>query len=305
MRKEVLFEEWATEWLKRKRSTVKESTYALYYVVTHKHLLPFFGKYGLNKISWDLIQRLIHRQLEGKKSIRSVKTIVTILKACLNAAMRENFMRMKSLRSTFPYQERRRSLDVLSVDEQKTLLQAVRRGLDSRSLGIAICLLTGMRIGELCALQYKDIDFERRLLFISKTLVRGYGGTRTKHVLSSPKSKSSIREIPISFALLEILQEMNYSSEESFILSGSLLPVEPNTFRRFFYAFLKKAEVRKVNVHALRHTFATTLVKIGTDITVLSKILGHADVLTTQKFYVHPQIEQKRECVEKISKLLQ
>jgi len=304
MRKQVLFKTWATDWLRKKESCIKESTKALYRTVVNKHLLPFFGQYPLDKISGELIQKFISKLTEEGKACGSIKTYVTILKICLHAAIREDIMRMKSLRSTFRIPERKRSLNVLTLEEQKKLLQSVKANLTARSLGIAICLLTGIRIGELCALQYKDLDFSERLLYISKTVNRISLHKGTKLVLSSPKSKTSIREIPISGILLKLLQAFSIQNPDFYIVSGTSSPMEPNTYRRYFYSFLKTAGIRRVNVHALRHTFATTLIGIGADPVALSKILGHADVLTTQKLYVHPQTEQKRKCVEIFADLL-
>jgi integrase len=304
MRKDVSFQTWAAVWLKKKEPYIKDSTKALYRIAVNMHLLPFFGQYPLNKISCELIQKFISKLAEEGKAGRSIKTYVMILKISLNAAMRENIMPMMSLRSTFRIPERKKALTVLTIEEQKRLLQAVRSNLTARSLGIATCLLTGMRIGELCALQYKDIDISDRLIFVSKTVNRISLNKGTRLVMSSPKSKSSIREIPISSTLLDLLQTLPIKNPDIYVVGGTSTPMEPNTFRRFFYSFLKKAGIRKVKVHALRHTMATTSVGIGADPVALSKLLGHADVLTTQKLYIHPQIEQKRKCVENFADLL-
>jgi len=200
-----------------------------------------------------------------------------------------------------------RLLKVLSGQEQNRLVNHVTASLDLIGVSILICLYTGIRVGELCALLWSDIDFETVVLRITKTLQRikntdENATTKTKIVIDTPKSTKSVREIPIPLFLFHILKQYEGKYNPSaYVLTGSQKYMEPRTFDRKFKKVLLKAEMDAINCHALRHTFATRAIEKGFDIKSLSEILGHSSVRFTLERYVHSSPELKKSHMEKLA----
>ena len=157
----------------------------------------------------------------------------------------------------------------------------------------------GLRIGEVCALQWTDIDTNKGILYVRRTVQRitNQGGkTKTKLFVGSPKSKSSIRAIPVPNFLVPIIYTLAQEDPpDAYILTGLInKPLEPRTFQYYFNQVLNVAGIKKTKYHTLRHTFATNCVALGFDIKSLSEILGHSNVSITLNKYVHPTMQQKR-----------
>lgn len=178
--------------------------------------------------------------------------------------------------------------------------------LNLRNLAILISLYTGIRIGELCALQWKDINFQERTMSISKTVQRiitNNCNVKTKLTVNTPKTESSMRIIPLPDRLLRILK-MFMSNNEHFILTDSIKPKDPRSVEKYFTNLLKKNNLPILNFHALRHTFATRSREAGMDIKILSKILGHSSYHTTQEIYVHETMDFMRASMNTLYKYM-
>ena len=181
-------------------------------------------------------------------------------------------------------------------------MKLIRMHLDCETLGYAISLCTGMRIGELCALKWEDIDLANRLIYINKTLQRIYLKTEvgkgvTKIVITTPKSEKSVRNVPISNALLELLEQMG-KQRGKYVLTGTTSYIEPRVYREHYQKFVEQHGIQPIKFHALRHTFATRCIENGADYKIVSELLGHSSVNLTLNLYVHPNLEDKRRCVE-------
>jgi len=159
-----------------------------------------------------------------------------------------------------------------------------------------------LRIGELCALRWEDFDFKNGVIHISKTLQRVYDPNstpKTKIVISSPKTLTSNRDIPLSLKMTEFISKLEIN-KMGYVLTNEDKYMEPRTFRKFYTHFLERHGIVTLNVHCLRHTFATRCIENGGDYKSVSEILGHTTINTTLNMYVHPQLEEKRKCVELI-----
>ncbi len=170
--------------------------------------------------------------------------------------------------------------------------------MDSTKLGFYLCLSTGLRIGELCALRWKNIDIQQKILRVTSTIKRiktsdMHSTTKTELMITAPKSLSSIRDIPLPEKLAEMLLSFK-QADEKFLLSGSNEPVEPRTMQYRFNKYAEKLKLSYSNPHVLRHTFATHCIELGFDIKTLSEILGHSNVEITLNRYVHSSEERKR-----------
>ncbi len=308
----MLYSNWIVKWLQRKEQLVKESTFAAYSNIVVNHLLPKFGEMKLEQITEEVIQDYVfellkHGRLDGSGGMgeRASKDIVIVLKNTLRDAMRAKLIKTSVFEIRFPSFNSQYKVKVLSLTEQKLLCDAIDSNLTTRSAGIFLSLHTGMRIGEVCALRWMDVDMDDRMIHINHTLQRVYkkdlsGSGKSKLLLSSPKTKTSRRSIPISKSLYTVMKGLSPSSPNMFFLSGSEKIIEVRTFRTFFETFLIRNGFEKFNFHILRHTFATRCIEAGADCKTVSELLGHATVNMTLNLYVHPHLEQKRNCVELI-----
>ena len=194
----------------------------------------------------------------------------------------------------------------MTATEQKQLQQYLYNNLSDRNLGILVCLFTGIRIGEICALKWDDISFTEKHIKIQRTMQRiqcDEDERKTKIIITTPKSKCSLRTIPLPDIVIERI-EKDFQNREGYVLTGQKdIFVEPRTMQNHFKRVLEECKIRNVNYHVLRHTFATRCIELGFDIKSLSEILGHASVNITMNRYVHPSMELKRENMNKLNDL--
>ncbi|MCD7836059.1 MAG: site-specific integrase, partial [Lachnospiraceae bacterium] len=182
------------------------------------------------------------------------------------------------------------------------LEQYIAKNSSRTTMGIALCLTTGLRIGELCALQWEDIDLKKRVLTVRKTIQRIQklnGKSKTSLIITEPKSESSKRSIPIPECLAALLEKFQGNPEE-FLLSGKEKPIEPRTMQYRFAKILKNVNLPSIHFHALRHMFASNCIKLGFDVKALSEILGHSNVEITLNRYVHSSFAQKQAYMSRI-----
>jgi integrase len=166
-----------------------------------------------------------------------------------------------------------------------------------------------MRIGEICALTWEDIDAENGTIHIRRTIQRIYtideGIRKTELILDSPKTKHSIREIPMSRDLLKMLKPIKkVVNDKFFVLTNDIKPTEPRTYRSYYKKFMQELNMPRLKFHGLRHSFATRCIESKCDYKTVSVILGHANISTTLNLYVHPNLEQKKKCIEQMFRTL-
>jgi len=311
----ITYSNWAEKWLIRKEQLVKESTFSAYSNIVVNHLIPRFGTISLRDITEELIQTFAFHLLRdgrldgtGGMCERSAKDIIVVLKNSLRDAMKQKLLPPGEFEIQYPNKQDRFKIKVVSKPEQQKLVQAIYLSLSPKSVGIMLALYTGLRIGEVCGLKWSDIDFESKMLHVNRTVQRVYrkrldGKGKSQIIIGPPKTRSSMREIPISAILFPVLRKIAPDNPNDFFLSGTEKCIEVRTYRTFFDTFLKKNQIESINFHALRHTFATRCIEAGGDCKTVSELLGHASVNMTLNLYVHPQIEQKRRCVELLSEI--
>lgn len=295
------FSEVFDEWFQTISIRVKESTLANYTLKADKHILPVYGEMGITEIQPSSIYKFIKSKQDSGLSNRYIIDILVLMKSVFKYAVRTYriFNPMDGL--VMPKKEKTEVL-LLTSEQEKKLMQILTGNPTLTNCGIVLARMTGLRIGELCALQWKNIDLEKRTLTVSKTLQRiqtQNGKMKTKLVLTDPKSETSKRNIPIPECLIELLRKFQ-GDPEQFVLSGTEKPVEPRTMQYRFTTILKNANLPSVHFHALRHMFATNCVKLGFDIKTLSEILGHSGVEITLNRYVHSSFEQKTEFMDRL-----
>lgn len=306
------YEFWLSEWLKTKRLRVKESTYVRYQNIIKNHIIPELGKYPINKISTALIESFISDKLTGGRldgkgglSAKTMSDILVIIKESFKYAQGSGVFTICCF-DRIAFKKSSHEMRVLSVSEQKRLIDVLFNDIDKYKLGVFICLYTGIRIGELCALQWKNISFSEKTLKVERTMQRlqcedPNALYKTRIIVTEPKSNAALRTIPLPDFLLETIMPF-VGSPNTYILSGECKSViEPRTMQNRFKGYLDEGKIEDANFHSLRHTFATRCVEAGFDVKTLSEILGHSSVKITLDRYVHSSMELKRNNMEKLS----
>lgn len=287
--------ELSEEWLRAVRLKVKTSTYACYNMKFIKHILPVFGGMLYEKLTVDGIHEFIENKLKEGLFVKYVSDIIIVFKSMAKYISRIHGYANLLENVILPKNEKN-EMKLLSESEQKELCRFVMNKPDSAKIGVLLSYYAGLRIGEVCGLKWCDIDFNKKILKVNRTVQRVYENNFTRLIIDTPKSRSSVRKIPLPQFITDILIKFKGFNSE-FVLSGTEKPVEPRTMQYRFKSLLKKANLPSVNYHSLRHMFATNCIELGFDVKTLSEILGHSTVETTLNRYVHSSIERKTACM--------
>lgn len=301
------FEEIAVLWQADKKHYVKKSTYFAYSLLIRNHLIPAFT--GVTDVTEALVQDFVFTKLEQGLSQKYVKDILIVLKMILRYGVKLGYLVHREIDVKFPTGRDRQEVEVLSRSNQKHIMEYVQGHFTFMNLGIYICLCAGLRIGEVCALVWDDIDVETGVINISKTIQRIYvvegGEKHTEVIIDTPKSRNSIREIPIAKDLLRMIRPLKKVVNGSFyVLTNSSHPTEPRTYRNYYKRLMKNLDMPELKFHGLRHSFATRCIESRCDYKTVSVLLGHSNISTTLNLYVHPNMEQKKRCVEQMFRTL-
>lgn len=295
--------ELVTEWLYVMSSRIKESTAANYAMKAEKHLIPEFGSIQCCLLKAKDIYAFIERKLKDGLSARYLSDIIVLFKSVFRYASREYRIR-NVLDGIILSKKNKPEIAILDKEQQLRLEKFLDKHTSITTVGISISMYMGLRIGEVCALQWKDIDLEKRTLTVSKTIQRvqcRMEAKRTKLIITEPKSESSKRTIPIPDCLLPLLR-MYKADGDIYVVSGKRKPVEPRTVQYRFAKILHNADLPSFHYHSLRHLFATRCVELGFDVKTLSEILGHSSVEVTLNRYIHSDMDRKRTCMSLLSK---
>lgn len=299
---------YCDEWLLISRSKVKESTYVKYYTIINRHLKPELGRSLLQNMNTVLIEQLSHKLLtEQKLSAKTVRDILTVLKSILKYAESQcGTGSISSIKVIYP-REVKKEMRVLTVEEQNRLIRELTDNTDAVKFGILLALITGMRIGEICALKWGDVSITDRVLHVSQTMQRLQipeedSIRRTRILVGEAKSSCSDRYIPLTGSALILCENMRREDPDAYVLTGA--PdryMEPRTLHNHLHRICQSCGLEEVHFHTLRHTFATRCVEAGFEVKSLSEILGHSNTKVTLDRYVHSSMELKRSNMEKLT----
>ena len=298
---DLTFEELAEVWLQSIRSGIKESTYAHYSYTLHKYLFPVLSEVPIVSMDEGFLEQAMQKIIAPTDASHdqlgnaSARECLSMLRRICKYAAHLRLIRPMELEVALP-----KAVDktpkLLSLQEQKCVSHFVLENPTPRKVGLLLGLELGLRIGEICGLQWGDFDLKLGTLKISRTVCRiSCGNGHTKVVIQTPKTRTSRREIPIPKQLLATLKKLHENASDStwFLSGNGEKPVEPRCYRKSIKAYLKQASVRQVRPHALRHTFATTCLQAGCDVKTLSELLGHANANITLQRYVHSDLTRK------------
>lgn len=302
---EVLFKRWLEGYIVQK---IKPTTYESYHHCIHKYVLPYFQQPGNEQITKDSILGFVKMLQEDTSIAETSKAkVLSIFKTALKNVLQnsqESFYLVELVK--FPkiyYKE----VQVFSMAEQRLMENEVLHSQDTRAIGIILCFYTGIRLGELCALKWGDIDMETGIMSISKTVSRiktfQKEGKKTELFVGTPKSRKSYRKIPLPSFLLKLINGSRSctADDDCYIFSGNDIPVDPRVFQKLYKRILGSAGLKDRKFHTIRHTFATRALELGVDIKTLSEILGHSSVGITLNIYAHSLMDQKKIAIEKFN----
>lgn len=315
MTENTQFKTLINTWLKSKEPMITVSTQANFVLIAENHLIPQFANRKIGSITESEIQKYIlylynNGKLDnsGGLTVKTIRDIILVLRLAMNYAYKEKAIPLLNWDLIeYPKDTDIRHIVSLSKEEEQNLIQCIYLDLNRKTAGILIALLTGLRIGELCGLQMGDISLSDNTITVKRTVQRIYDKRKKSSYINVglPKTKSSVRTIPIPSLLSNIIKKFYTNNPNHYFLTGKTKPTEPRTYRQYFERFLKRNNLPKVKFHEIRHTFAVRAIEIPEfDIKSLSEILGHKNVSFTLNVYGSANLQQKIKCMNLLNDLL-
>ena len=306
------YQEWLIEWLENYvRPTSKLKTHMRYEQIVHSHLIPRLGSYELEELTPQLLQHQIvdmgkcGNKRTGKGLAPStLNLIVAVIQDSLTTAYSIEITKIYMADKIKRPRIEEKKVECFTVAEQKTLEEAVKNDRRTKAFGILLCLYTGLRIGELLALEWTDIDFDKREISISKTCHDSKDELgRYVRFVNPPKTSTSMRVIPIPKQLMPMLREIKKRNRSHYVVGDGDKIISVRSYQRTYELILKKHGLPHRGFHALRHTFATRAIECGMDVKTLSELLGHKNPTVTLNRYAHSLMEHKKDMMNRLGKL--
>ena len=300
-----LFGAYCDEWMTVNRSKVKESTFVKYHSAVENHIKPYFGGCKPEEITSEMTAKFVNQIIHTKGlSAKTAKDLAVLFKTVLKYAAKSN-ENMRIIDVAMPKTEQKQ-IRVLSKEEQQRLVDYLLNDMDHLKFGVLFALMTGLRVGEVCALRYGDVDLEKRTVTVRETMQRirdlDGSGAKTKIILTAPKSNTSARVVPLTSNAYELcIAKVDKAQPKAFLLSGSEnMIIEPHVLQYRIKKYSAACGIENMHFHVLRHTFATRCVEVGFEIKSLSEVLGHSSPRITLERYVHSSLEFKRQNMTKL-----
>lgn len=302
-------DKWTNTYIKH---NVKQRSMNTYMQLIEKHIKPALGEYELEDLSTQVLQDFVYSKLEngnlktGKALANNTVIVMTnILKQAIEEANNMEITNKNcSKKIKMPPQEEKQVTAFEKCEQDKIVKYCLENKKDNY-FGIVLCLYSGLRIGELLALTWDDVDFDRNYISISKAAYQGKKDGKIQIIVDTPKTKNSIRVIPLPKTIMEILKKMKRKSTSQYVITTRHnTMVGTRSYQRTFEKILAKLEIPYKNFHSLRHTFATRAIEMGMDVKSVSEILGHKNPMITLNRYTHSLMSYKIEMMNKLGKAL-
>jgi len=307
------FGEWITTWMEDyKKMDVRLTTWENYSISVETHIIPTLGHIQLRELKTNDIQRLYNKMRREKKAAATIRRNHQIIHGCLEQAVNNKLISWNPAKSTKLPKLDARKIRALTPEEMDRFLEVLNE--DRWGAAFLLSLGAGVREGELLGLRWQDVDMENATIMINQALAR----TKSKGLIfDKPKTEESVRLIPLPADIFEAIKKHRVREIQKNLAMGKQLkekdlvfctykgtPIGPRNYQRKFSKMKEKAKIPEdVNLHALRHTYATRLLEEGADLRSVQELLGHADISTTQ-IYTHVSPDMKRKAVDKLNGLL-
>lgn len=298
-------EDWMMYWMENERlGSVKASSYQTYLNQMNRHLLPALGHYSLSQLTPSIIYDFVNELRNHGLASNTIKGVFRLFSAAMRFAFEEGVIQKNPCRKIRILGNESAEQRVLSREEQDKLRV---EALSKNDVPTLLSLYTGMRLGEVCALKWSDIDWEKHTIVVRRTVQRvaqmnRAASGKTLLMIGTPKSKHSQRVLPVPEFLLEKLRSLLENQDiAGYVFGTGIHTAEPRTIQRRFKRLMEQLGMSNVHFHTLRHSFATRLLELGVDIKTVSALLGHGSTQTTLDFYAHSLIEHQRAAVERLA----
>lgn len=305
------YKEWLNIWLENYvKPSAKRRTIESYERIIQKQIGGVLGKKELTDLTAINIQMFVTELLKNgnrttKKGLAasSVNTVITVMQSSLKAAVKLGYISENVAEGIKRPKIKGEEIVCFTISEQRKIEQAALSDKRAKMFGVVLCLYTGVRIGELLALTWKDVDLQKGVISITKTCHDKASECGCERILDEPKTTSSKRIIPLPKQLIPYMRRLKRSEKSEYVVSFNGKPITIRSYQRSFEFFLKKNKIQHKNFHSLRHTFATRALECGMDIKTLSEVLGHKSATVTLNRYAHSLIKHKHEMMNKLGKI--
>ena len=298
------YKEWLDIWLDNYvKTTCKARTSNIYRYRVERFIVPYLGEYDLRELTLPILQQFVTDLLnpsEGKPlSANTVNGVISVVQNSLKTAFTLGYIDVYEANKIRRPRTVEKKVECFSVLEQKQIEMQLTKSNKLKLYGIVICMYTGLRLGELLALDWKNVDLNACQLTVEKTCYYVNG----QRIEDAPKTVNSLRSIPFPKQLLPLFRKMYKARTTNYVVEANGQPVSPHSYQRSFELLLKKLKIPHKGFHSLRHTFATRALECGMDVKTLAEIMGHADPTVTLKRYAHSLPEHKAQMMNKLGKL--
>lgn len=300
------YKDWLDKWLNcYVKPNVKEQTFDRYESIINRHISTGLGEYGIEDLTAIVLQEFVSSLVKALAT-STVNAIITVIKKSLKVAQNIGLIKDNPADKIQRPKLVEKKVECFTLNEQKRLEKYVlHKAKKQKMFGIVLCLYTGIRIGELLALKWNDVDMAKGLIFVTQTCRDTYKSGGYIKRLDTVKTENSNRVIPIPKQILPYLKSMKKSSAGEFVITDKNKTVSVRSYQKTFAGVLNKLKIPHRGFHSLRHTFATRALECGMDVRTLSEILGHKNPTITLKRYAHSMLEHKTEMMNKLGKYLQ
>ena len=300
------YKTWLFNWLfLYVKPTVKQQTYEKYKKQIEKYVVSTLGEMQLDELSPIVLQQFTIDLCEKGLSANTINGILSVLKSSLKRAVMLGVADKEFTSAIVRPKYRQKQIECFSLFEQRKIEKYVFKSKNKKLFGLVLCLYSGLRIGELLALTWDDVDLKKGVITVSKSCHDSWQNGKYFKIIDTPKTESSFRVIPIPKQLLPKLKDLKKATNKSYVVVGkSEFGSQIRSYQKTFELLLKRLGITHKGFHSLRHTFATRALECGMDVKTLSELLGHKNPTVTLTKYAHSMLEHKTDMMNKLGKLL-